>query len=299
MSSRKQTYYGAFFWLGLAAFAAPVFVGLFAFREVPEIHAKPPFSPDASGVDHGQWDYLLKTYVQDGLIDYDGLGRDYLLPEYLAQLGRAAPHELATDAERLALLCNAYNAFVVSGVINHRIGDTVMTYKTEQGVGFFDRKEYVLAGETLSLNQLEHERVRPVFNDPRIHMALVCAARSCPVIRREAFIGANLERQFEDQAILFVNDPVHVRYDADADTLHVSAILQWYGEDFEAGGGFLAFLLARASDAGLREGIQAAISGKAKVVFNEYDWALNAQEPRPTGRQPVETDFGSGSIPGE
>ena len=89
----------------------------------------------------------MKTYVANGLVDYEGMKRDYLFREYIRELGSANPEALQTDAERLALACNAYNAFVINGVITHRISDTVIPDPDQ--LGFFDLKEHIFAGRTI------------------------------------------------------------------------------------------------------------------------------------------------------
>jgi len=300
MSSDSQKYHGPFFWLTLAAFVAPIVVAFGAFHNVSRPYTKPNPSPDASGVDHGLWDYLLKSYVENGLVDYDGIERDYLFLVYLRQLGSAEPERLASESDRLALLCNAYNAFVMSGVIIHDVTDSVMNFHDGEW-GFFDVKQHILAGETLSLNELEYERIRAHFGEPRIHTALVCAAKSCPPIRPEAYTGKNLERQLADQARLFANDPKYVRFDGATHTLHLSPILKWYGEDFDAGGGYLAFLEERVTDIETKGALSKAKTGEVEVVFNDYDWSLNSQGP--PGRENLagakRAEFGSGTIPNE
>jgi Protein of unknown function, DUF547 len=299
MQKTALSYHGAFFWLSLAAFAVPVLVAVRAFQAAPQPFTKPTPQPDASKVDHALWDYLLKAYVEDGLVDYEGMKRDYLFRTYLRQLGAAEPDALATDAERLALLCNAYNAFVINGVIVHEITDSVKGYR--RGLrDFFDLKEHIFAGEHVSLNDIEHKTIRKKFSEPRIHVALVCAAKSCPPLRAEAYSGENLERQLEDQARLFANEAMYVAYDAEANKLKLSPILKWYGGDFGGPAGYLAFLAARVEDQALKAAIEQAESGSIKVRFNDYDWSLNAREGGAAPRQQTGGgEFGSGSIPNE
>ena len=297
MPTKKRSYYGLFFWLSLAAFAVPVFVGVQAFQEAPKPYTQPTPEADAAGVDHALWDYLLKTYVENGLVDYDGLKRNHLFKDYLRQLGAARPETLATDDERLALYCNAYNAFTINGVIAHDIADSVKSYR--QGLrGFWGIKEHILAGETVSLDKIEHKMIRPVFEEPRIHMALVCAAKSCPAIRPEAYTGENVRKQLEDQARLFANDTQHMSFDEASGKIHLSAILKWYGGDFDGVGGYLPFLAERVEDATLRAALGRAIAGELEVAFNKYDWALNTQG---AGKKPASGggEFGSGSVPNE
>ena len=276
----------------------PLVVAARAFQEVV-LTSKPTPHPDASGVDHVLWDYLLKTHVDGRLVDYDGLARDHLFRTYLQQLSDADPKKLTTSADELALLTNAYNAFVMNGVITHKIRDSVMNYKLD-GKKFFDVEEHIFCGQTVSLNHIEHEIIRKRFGEPRVHVALVCAARGCPVIRPEAYIGKRLAQQLEDQSIQFANNPKYVVYDAGANTLRVSALLDWYGGDWDSVGGYLPWLAARVKDPTLKEAVERAARGEIKVAFLNYDWSLNTQdsgEATATSVPKAKADFGSGTIP--
>lgn len=300
MMSTRKSYYGPFFWLAIVSFAVPLIVAAKAFQEVRPT-TKPTPHPDASGVDHALWDYLLKRYVENGLVDYDGMSRDYLFRTYLQQLAAADASKLASPEDRLALLCNAYNAFVINGVITHKIHDSVMNYRHD-GKEFFDIEEHIFCGQTMSLNHLEHEIIRKRFREPRVHVALVCAAKSCPAIRPEAYQGQRLSIQLEDQSRQFANNTRYVAYDATNETLHLSPILNWYGDDWRPVGGYLPWLAARARDPALKQAIQRAARGETPVAFFDYDWSLNS--PVPSGSSPPQAaskkaDFGSGSIPNE
>ena len=83
MSKTKKEYSGPFLWLALFSFVIPIFVGVQAFQAIPQTVTYPEVRPDVSGVDQNLWDYLLRTYVAGGLIDYDGLKRDYLFKVYI------------------------------------------------------------------------------------------------------------------------------------------------------------------------------------------------------------------------
>lgn len=294
----NPSYYGAFFWVSLISFAVPIAVAFAAFKEVAPT-TKPVPVPDASGVDHNLWDYLLKTYVASGLIDYDGMSRDYLFRTYLRQLGECDLSKLTTTSDRLALMCNAYNAFVVNGVITHRVEKSVLDFPSEQ-TGFFDLKEHILGGKTISLNHLEHQVIRKVFAEPRIHVALVCAARSCPAIRPEAYVGTRIEKQLADQAALFANNPRYVHAD-ERGTVHLNPILQWYGEDWKNDGGYLTWLADLADDPILSQALIRAAGEPSRVQWNTYDWTLNSQrEPGShSSASSAGASFGSGSVPNE
>ncbi len=292
MNKGKQ-YYGSFFWVATISFIVPLFVAWKAFDARPT--TKPTPTLDVSGVDHGVWDYLLKSYVAGGLVDYEGMKKDYLFHEYVRQLGSCNPDALSTNDEKLALACNAYNAFVINGVISHKISDSVINF--EQGeTGFFDLPEHILAGKTISLNQFEHKVIRPSFRDPRIHVALVCAAKSCPAIRAEAYTGSSVNEQLYDQSRQFANNLTYVAFDAQTGKLMLSPILDWYGEDWNEKypGGYLEWIQGLVQDQNLATKVAAAAAGRLETGFFEYDWSLNSQSRKSSGG--VKSGFGSGTI---
>lgn len=296
-----STYYGGFYWIAAVSFIVPLFVAWSAFEDLRPA-TKPEPAPDVSGVDHQLFDYLLKTYVQNGLVDYHGMSRDYLFPVYLRQLAAAQPDRLATDDERLALHCNAYNAFVINGVIRHNIHNNeknVLQYDPGDGTDFFDLQEHIFAGDTMSLNHLEHEVIRPTFQEPRVHVALVCAAVSCPAIRGEAYEGERLQQQLDDQTRLFANNKDYVSWDTEHETIRLSPILNWYGVDWVAQGGYLRWLEQRVESETLREKLGAAAADSVPVTFNRYDWSLNSQSGGYASAPGGGASFGSGSVPNE
>ena len=300
--TKGSEYYGGFFWLATVSFIVPLFVGYKAFES-----AKPATKPtpvlDASGVSNEIWDYLLKTYVANGLVDYDGMRKDHLFAEYLRQIGSADPDKLPSDNHRLALMCNAYNALVINGVILHKKPTQAVAVEVN-GVKFFDIKEHIFAGKTISLNDLEHGMIRPIFKEPRIHVALVCAALSCPALRSEAYTGERVIEQLEDQSKLFANNPKHVNFDPATQKLVISRVLGWYGSDFDArypDGSWLKWLVDLVDSEDLNRHLQAGIAaGLHKTMveddFAPYDWTLNSQaDPGKASG----ASFGSGSVPNE
>ena len=134
MKDQSQSYYGGFYWLAITSFIVPLFVAYAAFDKLSP-STKPTSNPDASGVDHNLWDYLLRTYVESGLVDYDGMSKDYLFREYVRQVAACDPSRLASREDKLALHCNAYNALVINGVITHKI------HRNERNVLNFTPKE--------------------------------------------------------------------------------------------------------------------------------------------------------------
>lgn len=300
--SKASNYYGGYFWVAVVSFIVPLFVGYKAFEKLKPT-TKPTPQVDASGVDHGVWDYLLKSYVSNGLVDYDGMKKDYLFREYIRELGQCNPEALQTADAELALDCNAYNAFVINGVISHKIRDTVDGFAID-GVPFFDLKEHIYGGKTVSLNDIEHGKIRPVYKDPRIHVALVCAARSCPAIRPEAYVGSRVRDQLQDQSIQFSNNPKYVKADSSGEKLELNEILSWYGGDFNESypdGSYLAWINELTSNQAAKTATKNAIAGRIIPTFIKYDWTLNSQaDPgAPVVKKKKSGGFGSGSSPDE
>ena len=279
---KKKEYSGPWLWLAMASFVMPIGVAVWAFQALPQPYTYPEIKLDASGVDQNLWNHLLQTYVADGLIDYDGLKRTHLFKTYLDQLAKATPEKLPDDNHRLAFLCNAYNAFVINGVLIHKVDSSVLDYTNKAGVGFFDVEEHILAGKTISLNHLEHKVIREdklpldekTYNEPRIHVALVCVAKSCPTIRPEAYTGDRIKDQLEDQAKAFANKEEYVHFNEENQALNLSPILQWYGVDFGGEAGVLDFLVQRAESPQTLKGIVSARDANGKIVYNEYDLSL-------------------------
>jgi len=198
----------------------------------PEVSAAEAYSDAAGGVpfDHSGLDALLRAHVDGkGYVDYEALRREgAALDAYLATLASAPFAEMGRD-EKLALLINAYNAFTLRLILDHWPVASIQDIPSGKR---WDDRRFRLAGETLSLNEVEHERVRPRFREPRIHFALVCAARSCPPLRAEAYVGARLEAQLADQARRVHSDGRWLRFDPASGTLHLTELYDWYGSDF-------------------------------------------------------------------
>ena len=232
-----------------------------------EVHAGAPNGPS---FDHARFDALLRAHVDSaGLVDYAGLARESAaLDAYLASLASAPLEELGRD-EKLALLINAYNAFTLRLILDHR---PVASIRDIPSGKRWDDRRWRLAGETLSLNQIEHKRIRPRFREPRVHFALVCAARSCPPLRAEAYVGDRLEAQLADQTRRVHSDPRWLLFDPASATLQLTKLYDWYGSDFlQAAPSVEAYVAAR------EPSVRAALAAgqRVKIRWLPYDWSLN------------------------
>ena len=235
----------------------------------------------APPVDHSAWDGLLKTYVRpgaDGLnrVDYAAFKRDgqAALKSYIAALQAVEPATL-DRSEQFALLANLYNAKTVYIVLDHYPVKSIKDISLGGGLlgvftgGPWKAKVLEMQGVELSLDDIEHGMLRPVFKDPRVHYAVNCASVGCPNLGTEAFTGARLEAQLDAAARAYVNSPRGV--DPQLDGLVVSSIYDWYQADF--GGGVEGVLahIRRYADPSLA----AALQGTRSIDDYNYIWSLN------------------------
>jgi hypothetical protein len=234
--------------------------------------------------EHKAWDALLKKHVViiDGgkasQVRYDGFKQDRAaLKAYLQSLSGVT--QQAFDgwgkAQRMAFLINAYNAFTVEKILT-RYPDiqSIWDFGKIFGNPFRDRF-FMLLGERSSLDHIEHETLRKpgAYDEPRVHYAVNCASIGCPMLREEAYVAERLEAQLEEQAMRFLSDRSRNRYDAAGGALEVSRIFDWFKEDWKSREQYFArYAVLLADDAAHRKLIA---SGKARIRFLEYDWALN------------------------
>ncbi|HUP98305.1 MAG TPA: DUF547 domain-containing protein [Usitatibacter sp.] len=240
---------------------------------------------------HRAWEGLLKKhvrYVEGGnasKVSYAGLARDRAeLKALLAEYSRVPRAEFDgwSMPQQQAFLINAYNAFTIEKILT-RYPDikSIRDFGTVFGNPWKD-KFFTLLGQASSLDHVEHEILRRegAYDEPRVHVAVVCASIGCPMLRDEAFTPEKLEAQLADGMRRFLSDRTRNRYNAQARRLEVSRIFDWYGKDFEKGHkGFASVkaTLARYADqlADRPEDRAAVREQKADVAFLDYDWALN------------------------
>ena len=256
------------------------------------IDFEPTPTQDYASLDHLAWDAITRRHVEPAGVDYSGFSSSAdsveLLDAYLELLSTADPAALESDTERLAFWLNAYNALVFSSVASALEEDPAFRVDQED-FAFFKVKRHVVGGELYSLDQLEHgvvrgdrahdsvaelteaewevfaERHADIFGegptDPRIHVGLNCASRSCPALPAYAYRADDLHAQLDRQTADFVSDP-----NRGAGPEGISMLFTWFRPDFEA---------THDSPRGFIEAFRADVS---EVDFDRsltYDWSLN------------------------
>lgn len=220
-------------------------------------------------VTHELWDALLKKHVRtDGMVDYKGFVRDSNeLGRYLRVLESAHPNDKSWSRnEQMAYWINAYNAYTIQLIVRHYPVSSIKDIK--KGVAFvnsvWDLKFVRIQGFTYDLNNIEHNILRPVFKDARIHAAINCASFSCPKLLPEAYTADKLDTQLDTAMRGFVNDPLRNRISSEK--AEISEIFKWFKGDFERDGSLRDFLNKYSN---------VKITDKTDILHIDYNWALN------------------------
>jgi hypothetical protein len=252
---------------------------------------------------------VLKKHVDDkGMVSYADL-KDH--PEQLEQFVRALgsvdfkTYKSWNESVKIAFWINAYNGLTLKVIIDHypiksgffsRLAYPANSIRQISGV--WDKIQFRVMGRKLTLNEIEHGVLRGqnkelvetygALYEPRIHMALVCAAMSCPTLRHEPYIGDKLDEQLDDQSKRFLSNPTKFRIDRAAGKIYLSSIFKWFGGDFlqkykpekgfDSGGSdakaavlnYVSRYLSENDAAYLRE-------EKYSIEYLDYDWSLNEQ----------------------
>ena len=239
--------------------------------QLTEAYAEKPAGPS---FDHSAFNNLLGKYVNDaGGVNYAGLMTERkTLQAYIDRIAKAPFDDMGRD-QKLALLINAYNAFTLELILEHWNGGRLESIKDIPNQ--WTDQRWMIARQTYSLNQIEHEQMRPKFKEPRIHWALVCAAVGCPPLRTEAYVADQLDKQLADQARYVHTHDKWYRFDRASNTVHLTQLYNWYGGDFEQVAGSVLAYVAQ-YDPDLKAALDAGQTPRMKWL--DYDWSLNSQE---------------------
>lgn len=266
--------------LGLAAMAAVLIAASAA--AAPEMRLLPRWQAHSMvatlRVDHGPWDRFLQTYVAAGA---DGINRvaygkvtaadRQALAAYIKALGAIEVDRLTRD-QQMAYWINLYNAVTVKVVLDHYPVNSIRDINLSKGffaTGPWGAKLVTVDGVPLSLDEIEHSILRPIWRDARIHYALNCASLGCPNLALTAYTAERLKLMLEVAARSFVNHPRGVKV-TDAG-IEVSSIYKWYADDFGGARDYLLDHLLRYAAPELKEQIE----DSRRIVDYHYDWRLN------------------------
>ncbi len=193
--------------------------------------------------DYDDYGPVLKSYVDDnGMVNYKELkSHREQLDAFAKRLETLEPTVYSgwDEQKKIAFWLNAYNGFTLKAIIDHYpIKSSFFKARLypknsiRQISGVWDKLKFPVMGRKRTLDEIEHEILRKEFNEPRIHMALVCAAMGCPPLRNEPYTGELLDEQLNDQASRFLKNPLRFRVDRKKKRVYLSPIFKWFGEDF-------------------------------------------------------------------
>ncbi len=251
--------------------------------------------------DYQPFAQALAAHVNDrGLVDYKELKlHSEELDRYIHRIGDLAPqvYEAWDNNQKIAFWINAYNGLTLKAILDHYpikagfLSSFVYPSNSIRQIdGVWTDLKFKVMGEELTLDHIEHQILRKKFQEPRVHMALVCAALSCPPLRSEPYTGEKLDSQLEDQTDKFLRreNSFKVRRAARGQgSVELSSIFDWFGGDFVAKFGtetefkdkeasqraVLNFILPHVPEADR----QYLKSGDYSISYTKYDWTLNEQ----------------------
>lgn len=231
-----------------------------------------------TAIDHAPWDRFLKAHVVAGK---DGVARiayakvppadKAALSGYVERLAATRATALSR-AEQRAYWINLYNALTVKIVLDHYPVDGIKDIRISPGLfssGPWGKKLLKIEGEDVSLDDIEHRILRPVWKDPRIHYAVNCASIGCPNLPAEAFTAANADRLLDAAARAYVNHPRGVRRTGGG--VRLSSIYDWFRDDFGKDKTALFGHLTAFAEPALKE----FLSTGPAIDGYDYDWSLN------------------------
>lgn len=242
----------------------------------------------ASPNKHALWNTLLQKYVKHktirgvdtNVVDYKGIGEDPRFQNYLHYLAQLDQTKIESNpAEYLATLINAYNAICISVITNaNKKGKlSLETGSINDLNGYISpiwkQKVGVFAGQRVSLDGIEHDRIRTVFQDARAHACLVCSSVSCPDLHNEAFEAHNLDETMSNRFRSWVLNRTK-GVSIVGNKINLSKIFFWYAVDFQPHGELLDYLSLY--DPELKKLCEVNEVGKLDINYVEYDWGVNS-----------------------
>lgn len=206
-------------------------------------------------------DDFFKQYVSNSKVDYKSIIANTEQLDNLMQQAQKVKVSEKNAAVFQSFWINAYNISVIKGIVNEYPLSSPLDKK-----GFFDKTTYELAGQKITLNDIENKMLRAKFEDARFHFVLVCGAKGCPPLIAEAYKPSTLEKQLETQTIKALNRDSFIK--DSGKKVAISEIFKWYKEDFVRNGTEVDFINKYRTE---------KILADAKVSYYPYDWRLNAK----------------------
>ena len=236
------------------------------------------FCSNSEAFDFSDWGALVKKYVAPktlagvrfNAIDYASLKKDPVFSGLVARLESYSLASLESRESKLSFWINVYNILAAKMITDHYPIESI------KDVGSFfkpvwKRAAGTVGGKERTLNDIEHEILRKM-NEPRIHVAIVCASVSCPDLRQEVYSAGKLNEQLDDQMEKFLRSREKgMKLDERKNRVYLSAIFKWFAEDFESRGGVLKYIGQYVT----AEERKVLNNSKIKISYLYYNWKIN------------------------
>lgn len=221
-------------------------------------------------INHQTWQDILEQYVvvsgQNHLFAYQAVTPidKQRLDSYIEQLSQLNPKEYS-QAVQYAYWVNLYNAVTVDLILDAYPVKSITKLGGFFSFGPWDEEVVTIEGKALTLNDIEHRILRPIWNDPRTHYAVNCASLGCPNLQTQAFTAQNTDQLLEQAAKAFINSPKGVELNEKG--LKLSSIYDWFASDFAVDGGVINHIKRYSPN----------LNATLDNVQYDYDWTLNQQ----------------------
>lgn len=249
-----------------------IFLALLSAAAGPAGAALPP--------DYRAWGELLaKHYDPAKGMNYKAFkAQDQKALDDLRRRMAAVDVQTLSRPDQLAYWINLYNISVVGIVVDNYPVESIRDLSTDPIIRLNIFKKPLVATKRgmVSLNDIENQKIREGFKDPRIHFAINCAAESCPPIRPEPYVGSRISDQLEDQTRKFLNAPNGVRVEKKGGgvVIRTTKVMDWFEQDFRRWGGGQVEFIIRYVTSDKRKPIEAA-GNQVDLEFDDYSWKLN------------------------
>jgi hypothetical protein len=256
---------------------------------------------EKQGFDYSDLADALKINVDNaGMVNYKNLkAQSEKLRAFITELRNLDRKDFDKwdDNAKIAFWLNAYNALTLKAIIdNYPIKSSFFKSRIypknsiRQIAGVWDKINFKVMGQNLTLGHIEHKILRVKFDEPGIHVAMVCAAMGCPPLRNEPYTADKLQEQLDDQTRRFLANPAKFKIARADDRIYLSSIFKWFAADFIKKYGpkksigrhdkeesavlnFIASYLDKAQK-------EYVLAGKFKIKYLKYDWSLNEQQTK-------------------
>lgn len=224
---------------------------------------------------------VLNAHVTGGVVDYQSLCKDARFSRYMDQLVNINPDALGSEKEKFAFWINAYNAWTLKIICDNyplqsitqlHSGGAALAVVLKTTV--WDKNLVTVNGKKTSLSFIEHKILRPVFRDPRIHFALVCAAQGCPPLRSEAYEADRINAQLDEQGRAFLSQEGKNKFDRENKIAYISPVFGWFKADFGARKEAVLRYISKFAPPDVKDILQANPE-QWKIRYTSYDWSLN------------------------